>query len=85
MKLIIDIPDKVYNGAQLLGDVNGVIQLPLEVISKGLPFNDFANRLKDDIYKFQRDSLNPEYAECYRIVLLSVISNCQEVQREVEG
>ena len=85
MKLIIDIPENVYKGAKLLderGVQDGVVQVPMQSIAKGIPFEKFSNDLCNDVYKFQRDSLDEEYKECYHIALLEVMSHCHEVTKD---
>ena len=84
MKLIIDMPEGMKDAfehdeqwtALLCADMRGVLE-------KAISFDEFAEKIKQDLFKFASNSFDDEYAECYRIALRCVEGHLKEVENHV--
>ena len=63
MKLVIDIPEKVYEASQIFIKYEDKIQIPLEVIANGTPLPKGHGRLIDEkvIIEMAEKGLNGVY------------------------
>ena len=62
MKLIIDIPDKLYNTIQSLDWKNGELVFSKEwiAIHNGIPLDDVLDKITEEIEKYKADCGKPE-------------------------
>ena len=61
MRLIIDIPEKVYRASQIMEVKHeDTIQIPLEVIANGIPLDKITDEIQSDreFYKNYEDDIN---------------------------